>query len=72
MVYSVSHTLMLADSGDDDSDNYTCFADNIVGNDSQDFELVVQSELGQFQVFAVFYCSHYSQLLLRLPLVLQM
>ena len=68
MVYSVSRTLMLVDSGDDDSGTYTCVADNIVGNDSQEFELVVQSELGQFQVFAVFYCSHFSQLLLRLPL----
>ena len=72
MVYSVSRTLMLANTRDDDSDTYTCVADNIVGNDSQEFELVVQSELGQFQVFAVFYCSHFSQLLLRLPLVLRM
>ena len=60
MVYSVSRTLILADTRDDDSDTYTCVADNIVGNDSQEFELVVQSELGQlFQVFAVFYCSHF-------------
>ena len=42
MVYSVSRSLMLADTRDDDSDTYTCVADNIVGND---FELVVQSEL---------------------------
>ena len=45
MVYSVSRTLMLADTRDDDSDTYTCRASNIVGNDTQDFELVVQSEL---------------------------
>ena len=60
MVYSVSHTLMLADIVDDDSDTYTCVADNIVGNDSQEFEVDVQSELGQFQVFTVFYSSHFT------------
>ena len=54
MVYSVSRTLMLADTVDGDSDTYTCVADNIVGNDSQEFEIVVQSELGQFEVFAVY------------------
>ena len=45
MVYSVSRTLMLADTRDDGSDTYTCRASNIVENDTQDFELVVQSEL---------------------------
>ena len=54
MVYSVFRTLMLADTRDDDSDNYTCVADNIVGNDSQEFELVVQSELGQFKCLQYF------------------
>ena len=44
MVYSVSRTLMLADTRDDDSDTYTCRASNIVGNDTQDFEVVVQSK----------------------------
>ena len=44
MVYSVSRTLMLADTRDDDSDNYTCRASNIVGNDTQDFEVVVHSK----------------------------
>ena len=48
MVYSVSRTLMLADTVDDDSDTYTCRATNMVGSDSmdhtdeQDFELVIQ------------------------------
>ena len=61
MVYSVSRTLMLADTRDDDSDTYTCVADNIVGNDSQEFELVVQSELGQlFQVFCSVTCILFS------------
>ena len=54
MVYSVSHTLMLADTRDADSDNYTCVALNIVENDSQEFELIVQSELGLFQVLQCF------------------
>ena len=54
MVYSVSHTLMLADTGDSDSDTYTCVAENIAGNDSQEFELIVQSELGLFQVLQCF------------------
>ena len=48
MVYSVSRTLMLADTVDDGSDTYTCRASNIVENDNQDFELVVQSELNIF------------------------
>ena len=48
MVYSVSRTLMLADTVDGDSDTYTCRATNMVGSDSmdhtdeQDFELVIQ------------------------------
>ena len=48
MVYNVSRTLMLTDTEDDDSDNYTCRATNMVGSDSmvrmdeQDFELVIQ------------------------------
>ena len=54
MVYNVSRTLMLADTRDADSDNYTCVALNIVGNDSQEFELIVQSELGLFQVLRCF------------------
>ena len=48
MVYSVSRTLMLADTRDDDSGTYTCRASNIVRSDTQDFELVVQSELNIF------------------------
>ena len=48
MVYSVSRTLMLSDTRDDDSDTYTCRATNMAGSDNmirtaeQDFELVVQ------------------------------
>ena len=72
MVYTVSRTLMLADTRDDDSDTYTCVADNVVGNDSQEFEVDVQSELGQFQlsVCSDFFFS-FSQLLLRLSLLLR-
>ena len=44
MVYIVSRTLMLADTRDEDSDTYSCRASNIIGNDTQDFELVVQSK----------------------------
>ena len=48
MVFSVSRTLMLADTVNGDSDIYTCRATNMVGSDSmdrtdeQDFELVIQ------------------------------
>ena len=60
MVYSVSRSLMLADTRDDDSDTYTCIADNIAGNDTQDFELVVQSELNISVVIVSIDISLYS------------
>ena len=41
MVYSVSRTLMLANTTDNDSDFYTCTAANF---DVQEFQLIVQSK----------------------------
>ena len=60
MVYSVSRTLMLANTRDEDSDIYTCRASNIVGNDTRDFELVVQSELNISVVIVSIDVSLYS------------
>ena len=39
--YSVSRALVLTDTRDDDSNDYTCFATNIVGIDEQEFVLII-------------------------------
>ena len=45
VVWSVIRTLNLSDTVDADSGTYTCSAVNSAGNDTEQFELVVQSEL---------------------------
>ena len=50
-ISSVSRSLILSNTRDNDSDTYTCVASNAAANVTQDFDLVVQGE----EIFAGVY-----------------
>ena len=44
-VYQVTQTLIITNTADSDSGNYSCVGNNTAGNDTVQFQLIVQSKL---------------------------